>query len=156
MNDHSPLPLKEAQPGGFKGPGEFKPRTIGRHYYENCFIQGDVDFIFGSGIAWFEHCTIYSKLPGDRIPPESPEDEVIYGYVTAASTPMEEPYGYVFHECRLEILCRLFLSYFYIIYQPSCSLSLKVTSLICISITENMLPMVPALPLTPAQTFPTS
>ena len=35
----APLPLKEAQPGGFKGPGEFKPRTIGRHYYENCFIQ---------------------------------------------------------------------------------------------------------------------
>lgn len=101
----APLPLKEAQPGGFKGPGEFKPRTIGRHYYENCFIQGDVDFIFGSGIAWFEHCTIYSKLPGDRIPPESPEDEVIYGYVTAASTPMEEPYGYVFHECSLDSDC---------------------------------------------------
>lgn len=101
----APLPLKEAQPGGFKGPGEFKPRTIGRHYYENCFIQGDVDFIFGSGIAWFEHCTIYSKLPGDRIPPESPEDEVIYGYVTAASTPTEEPYGYVFHECSLESDC---------------------------------------------------
>ena len=54
------------------------------------FIQGDVDFIFGSGIAWFEHCTIFSKLPGDRIPPESPESEVIYGYVTAASTPQED------------------------------------------------------------------
>ena len=35
----APLPLKEAQPGGFKGPGEFKPRTIGRHYYENCFME---------------------------------------------------------------------------------------------------------------------
>ena len=64
-----------------------------------------MDFIFGSGIAWFEHCTIYSKLPGDRVPPESPEDEVIYGYVTAASTPMDEPYGYVFHECSLESDC---------------------------------------------------
>ena len=97
----APLPLKEAQPGGFKGPGEHKPRTMGRHYYKNCFIRGDVDFIFGSGIAYFEGCTIFSQLPGDRKPPESPDDEVIYGYVTAASTPKEEPYGYVFKDCKL-------------------------------------------------------
>lgn len=97
----APLPLKEAQPGGFKGPGENKPRTMGRHFYKNCYIRGDVDFIFGSGIAYFENCTIFSQRPGDRKPPESPDDEVIYGYVTAASTPQEEPYGYVFRECRL-------------------------------------------------------
>ena len=30
---------------------------------------------------------------------------MIYGYVTAASTPMDEPYGYVFHECSLESDC---------------------------------------------------
>ncbi|MBQ2802798.1 MAG: pectin methylesterase [Lachnospiraceae bacterium] len=97
----APLPLKEASPGGFKGPGEFKPRIMGRHFYRNCFIQGDVDFIFGSAIAYFESCTIFSKLPGDRIPPESPLAEVIYGYVTAASTPREQEYGYVFKDCRL-------------------------------------------------------
>ncbi|MBE5884469.1 MAG: pectin methylesterase [Lachnospiraceae bacterium] len=97
----APLPLKEAQPGGFKGPGEHKPRTMGRHYYKDCFIRGDVDFIFGSGIAYFENCTIFSQKPGDRKPPESPDDEVIYGYVTAASTPCEEPYGYVFKDCQL-------------------------------------------------------
>lgn len=97
----APLPIKEAQPGGFKGPGEFLPRIMGRHYYHNCFIQGDVDFIFGGGIAYFEQCTIFSKKPGDRIPPESPEGELIYGYVTAASTPKEEPYGYVFKDCKL-------------------------------------------------------
>lgn len=167
----APLPLKEAQPGGFKGPGEFKPRTIGRHYYENCFIQGDVDFIFGSGIAWFEHCTIYSKLPGDRIPPESPEDEVIYGYVTAASTPMEEPYGYVFHECSLESDCPPRSIYLDVPGENgqrpySCTVNWGNTSIppagrtgrnpMVISITENMLPTVPALPLTPAQTSPTS
>lgn len=97
----APLPMKEAQPGGFRGPGEFKPRTMGRHFYKNCFIRGDVDFIFGSAIAYFEDCTIFSQLPGDRKPPESPDDEVIYGYVTAASTPQEEPYGYVFKDCKL-------------------------------------------------------
>ncbi len=97
----APLPLKEAQPGGFKGPGEFKPRIMGRHYYHNCFIRGDVDFIFGGAVAYFEDCTIFSQKPGNRIPPESPEGELIYGYVTAASTPEEEPFGYVFKNCKL-------------------------------------------------------
>lgn len=101
----APLPLKEAKPGGFKGPGEHKPRVLGRHCYRNCYIQGDVDFIFGSGIAWFENCTIFSKMPGDRKPPESPDDEVIYGYITAASTPEEQTFGYVFQNCTLESDC---------------------------------------------------
>lgn len=101
----APLPLKEAQPGGFKGPGEHKPRIMGRHFYKNCFLRGDVDFIFGSGIAYFEECTIFSQLPGDCKPPESPEGEEIYGYVTAASTPQTEPYGYVFHNCKLTGNC---------------------------------------------------
>lgn len=101
----APLPLKEAKPGGFKGPGEFRPRILGRHCYKSCYIQGDVDFIFGSAVAWFEDCLIFSKKPGDRLPPESPEEEVIYGYVTAASTPEEERYGYVLKNCRLESDC---------------------------------------------------
>lgn len=100
----APLPEKEAKPGGFKGPGEYKPRILGRHYYERCYLQGDVDFLFGSGIAWYEECTIFSKKPGDRIPPEA-GDKPIYGYVTAASTPQSEPYGQVFHRCRLVSDC---------------------------------------------------
>lgn len=101
----APLPLKEAKPGGFRGPGEYKPRIMGRHYFRNCFIQGDVDFIFGSATAWFENCEIYSKMPGDRKPPESPDDEVCYGYVTAASTFEDVAYGYVFNNCRLTSDC---------------------------------------------------
>lgn len=101
----APLPPTAAKPGGFTGPGEHKPRILGRHYYKNCFIQGDVDFIFGSGIAYFDECTIYSKMPGDRKPPESPDEEVIYGYITAASTPQDIPYGYVFKDCSLESDC---------------------------------------------------
>lgn len=101
----APLPLKEAKPGGFRGPGEFKPRTMGRHLFKNCFIQGDVDFIFGSATAWFESCEIYSKMPEDREPPKSPDEEVVYGYVTAASTFEDVPYGYVFHSCRLTSDC---------------------------------------------------
>ncbi len=97
----APLPAKEAKPGGFRGPGEITPRVLGRHYFKNCFLQGDVDFLFGGGIAYYKDCTIFSKKPGDRIPPESPDEEVVYGYVTAASTPQGQPFGYVFQDCRL-------------------------------------------------------
>lgn len=97
----APLPPTAAKPGGFTGPGKHKPRIMGRHMYRRCFLQGDVDFIFGSGTAYFEECTIYSKKPGDRKPPESPDEEVIYGYITAASTPQDVTYGYVFKNCKL-------------------------------------------------------
>lgn len=96
----APLPMKEAQPGGFKGPGECKPRIMGRHLYHNCFIQGDVDFIFGSATAWFESCEIYSKKPKDR-----EATETCFGYVTAASTFEDVPYGYVLNNCRLTSDC---------------------------------------------------
>ena len=41
-----PLPPKELQPGGFIGPKQFAPRINGRQYYKDCFIRGDIDFIF--------------------------------------------------------------------------------------------------------------
>lgn len=101
----APLPPTEAKPGGFIGPGQHKPRIPGRHYYKNCYIQGDVDFIFGGATAYFDGCTIFSKKPEDRKPPESPDEEVIYGYITAASTPQDQPYGYVLRDCHLESDC---------------------------------------------------
>lgn len=100
----APLPQKEAKPGGFTGPGQSRPRIMGRQYYKNCFIQGDVDFIFGGAAAYFDHCHIYVKkrpLP----PPESPDTQLIYGYVTAASTFENEPYGYVLESCQIEGDC---------------------------------------------------
>lgn len=100
----APLPLDPVKPNG-KGPGEHKPRIRGRHLFYRCFLQGDVDFIFGSGTAWFEECTIFSKLPEDRLPLENPDAETIYGYVTAASTHPDFPYGYVFHRCKLTSDC---------------------------------------------------
>ena len=80
-----PLPPEEYEPGGFRGPTESAPRINGRQYYHNCYICGDIDFIFGSATAYFEGCTIASLGPG---------------YVTAASTPEGQEYGYVFHDCR--------------------------------------------------------
>lgn len=96
----APLPLKEVEPGGFRGPGEYKPRTLGRHCYKDCYIEGSVDFIFGGGICWFEGCTIFSRFPvGKEIAPD--DKEPIFGYVTAASTPEGEKFGYVLKDCRL-------------------------------------------------------
>ena len=58
----------------------------GRQYFENCYIEGHVDFIFGAATAWFERCVIHCRRDG---------------YVTAASTPVEQPFGFVFANCRL-------------------------------------------------------
>lgn len=58
----------------------------GRHYYKDCYIEGRVDFIYGAATAVFDHCHIHSKNGG---------------YVTAASTPKETEFGYVFLDCKL-------------------------------------------------------
>jgi pectinesterase len=57
-----------------------------RLYFKDCYIEGTTDFIFGPSTAWFENCTIRSK---------------INSYVTAASTPADQAYGYVFNHCKL-------------------------------------------------------
>ena len=51
-----------------------------------CYIEGTTDFIFGPSIAWFQNCEIHSKANS---------------YITAASTPAGQKYGYVFYKCRL-------------------------------------------------------
>lgn len=57
-----------------------------RQYYKNCYIEGTTDFIFGSSTVWFEQCHIHSKKNS---------------HVTAASTPNENSFGYVFNDCVL-------------------------------------------------------
>lgn len=101
----APLPPTEVEPGGFRGPGELKPRTLGRHCYRGCYIQGDVDFIFGGGICWFENCEIFSKFPDGKDEVIAPGRNPLYGYVTAASTPEGEAFGYVLKDCRLTSDC---------------------------------------------------
>jgi len=57
-----------------------------RQYYKDCYIEGTTDFIFGSATVWFEHCHIHCKKNS---------------HVTAASTPKDHKYGYVFNDCVL-------------------------------------------------------
>jgi pectinesterase len=64
----------------------------GRSLFERCLITGSYDFIFGAGRAYFEGCEIRS-----RPRPADPLD----GYIVAPSTPIEQPFGFVFHKCRL-------------------------------------------------------
>lgn len=92
-----PLPPKEIQPGGFIGPRQFSPRINGVQHYIDCYISGDVDFIFGSATAYFENCDIVSVLH-DKSKTDS---GLTQGYVTAASTPEGQDIGYVFRNCRL-------------------------------------------------------
>lgn len=57
-----------------------------RTYFNDCYIEGSVDFIFGEGTALFENCELKS---------------LSNGFVTAASTPEGAEFGFVFNECRL-------------------------------------------------------
>jgi len=57
-----------------------------RQYYKNCYIEGTVDFIFGSATAVFDSCEISCKT---------------HGYITAASTDKDSEFGYVFLNCKI-------------------------------------------------------
>jgi pectinesterase len=57
-----------------------------RQYFVDCHIEGTTDFIFGPATAVFQRCTVLSKKDS---------------YVTAASTPEKQPYGFIFLDCAL-------------------------------------------------------
>ena len=54
--------------------------------YDHCYIEGDVDFIFGCGICFFNECEIHS---------------IGKGYICAPSHPKDYNYGFVFYKCNL-------------------------------------------------------
>ncbi|ATC64429.1 hypothetical protein CMV30_10940 [Nibricoccus aquaticus] len=58
----------------------------GRQYFENCYVNGHVDFIYGGGFSVFNRCEIHCRADG---------------YITAASTDEKAPWGYVFLDCRV-------------------------------------------------------
>ena len=61
---------------------------IARQYYEDCYIAGTVDYIFGWATAYFNRCEMHCL--GN-------------GYVTAAATPQGVEYGYIFNECKITV-----------------------------------------------------
>jgi len=65
----------------------------GRNYFYKCYIAGNVDFIFGAGKSVFDDCDIVSLDRGSKSN---------NGYVTAASTPITQKYGFLFLHSRLK------------------------------------------------------
>jgi pectinesterase len=59
----------------------------GRQLFTGCTVQGAVDFIFGGATALFTRCAI--MCTGN-------------GYITAASTPLAQPFGFVFSNCSVD------------------------------------------------------
>lgn len=57
-----------------------------RALFDNCYITGTVDFIFGAATALFRNCHLHALRDG---------------YLTAASTPKENKVGYVFDKCKV-------------------------------------------------------
>ncbi|MBW4701041.1 pectin esterase [Micromonospora sp. RL09-050-HVF-A] len=66
--------------------------AVGRAYFRDCYVEGDVDFVFGRGTGVFDHCEIRSLSRGSTSN---------NGYVTAPSTMIGNPYGLLFTDCTL-------------------------------------------------------
>jgi pectin methylesterase-like acyl-CoA thioesterase len=66
-----------------------QPCTPARAYFERCYVEGNVDLVFGDGKAFFEGCEIHS----------TPHE---VGFVTAQGKHYsEQDSAFVFHRCRL-------------------------------------------------------
>ena len=59
-----------------------------RQLFVDCHIEGTTDFIFGPSTAWFERCDILCKRNS---------------FITAASTPQNIEYGYIFNNCKISV-----------------------------------------------------
>jgi polygalacturonase len=65
------------------------PCVPARQYFSNCYIEGNVDFIFGDSEAVFDHCHIHA-IAHEQV------------FVTAQSKRYpEQRSGYVFYHCKL-------------------------------------------------------
>jgi len=64
--------------------------SVSRVLLRACYVEGDVDFIFGRATAVFEGCRIHSLDRGST---------TNNGYITAASTDINNPHGFLFTLC---------------------------------------------------------
>lgn len=80
----APLPEKEREAQGFHGPRCYAKRKQNALFFEEGFIEGGVDFIFGGSDALFRNCEIRSREAG---------------FVTAPST-LAKDIGLLFDHCK--------------------------------------------------------
>jgi pectin methylesterase-like acyl-CoA thioesterase len=57
----------------------------GRIYIANCYVEGDVDFIWGHGVIFFEDCELKAMHDGYYVTSRNPADQ----------------FGFVFSKCKL-------------------------------------------------------
>ena len=76
----------------FKGYQDTLYAREGSCFFLKCYIEGDIDFIFGGARAVFEQCEIHSLYGGS---------DVENGFITAASTKESQAYGFLFENCKL-------------------------------------------------------
>ncbi|KAK3194304.1 hypothetical protein Dsin_025614 [Dipteronia sinensis] len=67
----------------------------GRHYFKNCYIEGGIDFIFGSGQSIYEKCQIHVSM--GAYAKEHPT-----GFITAhGRNSSTDPSAFVFKRCSI-------------------------------------------------------
>lgn len=65
----------------------FYIKNAARTYCKDCYIEGNVDFIFGDGVAYFDNCTLHCNR----------QESVL----TAAATLEGSKFGFVFESCTI-------------------------------------------------------
>jgi pectinesterase len=68
--------------------------TFARQYYRDCYLEGDVDFVFGRATAVYEHCHFHTLNRTDLA-------AAPYGFVFAPSTALANPRGYLVTRSRV-------------------------------------------------------
>ncbi|MFE1801354.1 pectinesterase family protein [Streptomyces sp. NPDC059517] len=68
--------------------------AFARQYFAHCYVEGDVDFVFGRATAVFEHCHFRTLERTDLA-------GAPYGFVFAPSTAVANPRGYLVTDSRV-------------------------------------------------------
>ncbi|ONK63790.1 uncharacterized protein A4U43_C07F18950 [Asparagus officinalis] len=76
----------------FKGSQDTLCDYLGHHYFENCWIEGSMDFIFGYAQSMYENC-ILSVV--------APDTEGSVSYITAQGRGPTTPGGFVFKDSQV-------------------------------------------------------
>ncbi|MFD4876797.1 pectinesterase family protein [Streptomyces sp. NPDC058420] len=68
--------------------------VFARQYYTRCYVEGDVDFVFGRATAVYDHCHFRTLNRTDLA-------TAPYGFVFAPSTAVANPHGYLVTHSRV-------------------------------------------------------
>lgn len=79
-------------------------KVVARQYFKNCYIRGDIDFIFGGATAYFDQCEIFSQY--NITEDDEKTKNSMKGYVAAACTYRGQKHGFVFHQCKFTSDCK--------------------------------------------------